>query len=496
MVQYATFILRGEHLTAQAREHMGAGDWKAGIELLTDALEGMTYEQAIGVIEGQYKLTGQGSTIMMEPDDPAVAALLQEQYKAEYGMGQYVKRDNWFYEPYLVIDNLGEHDVEPVAALPEYQDSGPRMQEISQRGRWMYSTEMVHHKSCWSNFPRSLLCLRAMHYAQSPTTDFAEVLTNEKGRDVVVLFQRVPAAETPFWRTKDNTSAQRSFSCLEEYLPSGGHAQRYGEVHPSKVERTTVVAAPAQPSAQERDEAREKVEKEQAEERERAAKMVAEVVELTAKIRAYADADTEYGWHDFRWTDKETGKRLVLRAPKRALLCYALSRTSASHRCPEYTAISPESFKTYEDDPYHTDVWLGCGLALDPKTYVHSSPEYRAVLDMMFEVQRDMLNFEVQVLAKGPEIAGTVVYPDHVGIDKTCILVVPHAGVEYEVQALAAGAVVTQAGGRLAHLVTVCREMGKPILRMDDALEKLRPGQYVTVLPAEGKIHILPGRRG
>lgn len=492
-MRYATFVVRGAHLTAQSRELMGTGDWKNALELLTDALEGMTYEQAIGVIEGQYKLTGEGSTIMMEPEDAEVAKALQEQYKDEYEMGQYVKRGNWFYEPYLVIDNVGENDVAKILLMPEYKDTGTQMFTASQRHNWLFVTEVVHRKTCWANFSRQVLLMRAMHYAKSPESDFAELLTNANGKDVLVLFHRVPSAETPFWRTKDAKDPQCSFSYLENYIPAGGHAQRYGEQHPSMREQP-VAPTPVEPTAAEREEARQELAAELEAQQVREEAKLAEAQALTERIRAFADADTEYGWQNYSWLDKESGKRLQLRAPRRALLCYALSRTAASHQMPVYKAFSPDSFKTADDDQYHTDVWLGCGLSLDSKTYVHSSPEYRAVLDMMFEVQREMLNFEVQVLARGPSVFGTVVYADHPNIDKTCILVVPHAGVEFELQAMKAGAVITEAGGRLAHLVTVCREMDKPILRMDDACKKLRSGQQVSVNPAEGKIQIHPGK--
>jgi phosphohistidine swiveling domain-containing protein len=112
----------------------------------------------------------------------------------------------------------------------------------------------------------------------------------------------------------------------------------------------------------------------------------------------------------------------------------------------------------------------------------------------MFQVQKDLLDFEVQVLARGAELTGTVVHAGSDKIDRSCILVVPHAGVEFELQAMAAGAVICEAGGRLAHLVTVCREQDKPILRMEGACAKFRPGQSVTVHPDTGRITVHPTR--
>jgi phosphohistidine swiveling domain-containing protein len=491
-MRYASFVIRGDYLTSQAREHMGTGDWKAALALLVDSLDGMSYDQAIGILEGRHKLTGEGATLYMEEEPPEATAAVQEQYKALYGMGGYVKHEGWMYEPYLVIDNLGKEDASMVMGLPEYANANPWASSV--REEWLYDTDLVHMKSCFPKvYPPRALELRAMFYAKSRETEFARLLVNAQGKDVLVLFRRAPDTEMPFWRAKDCKDPQQAFRQLEAYLSVTGHAEYAGEAHPSTKVREVYV--PKEPTQEEQRETAARLEQEMAQQREREARHLQEAAELTARIREFADNDSEFGWYDFQWKDPDTGKRLALRAPKRALYCYALSRTDASYRMPTYQPFAPDSFKTAEDDRYHTDVWLGCGLALDAKTYVHSSPEYRAVLDMMFAVQRELLHFEVQVLARGPEVTGTVVYADSEHIDKDCILVVPHAGVEFELQAMKAGAVVTEAGGKLAHLVTVCREMAKPILRMDGARQTLRPGQLVTVQPGNGKVEIHLGAR-
>ena len=103
---------------------------------------------------------------------------------------------------------------------------------------------------------------------------------------------------------------------------------------------------------------------------------------------------------------------------------------------------------------------------------------------------RDMATVSLVYKVRGKEMTGTVVYHDSDVIDANSILVIPHAGVAFELEAMKAGAVICEVGGKLAHLVTVCRELGKPIIRMDNALSKLRRGQRVTLSPEEGKIEI------
>lgn len=493
-IRMASFILRGAALTEQARERMGEGDWKGALALLVDSLEGMNYDQAIGILEGRFKLTGEGATLNMVPEDPEVMAQLQQQYQDEYAFGQYARQDGVMYEPYRVIDNLGPEDASCVLALPEYRSD--YLGAFTRYPEWMSEMGTVHAKACFSPvLPSRALELRAMHYADQPKTDKALVQVNGAGRKVVVLYRQVAHGVTPFWREKDNSCFAKAYAASANYLPVSGFAQHYGYVHPEEAKAPAVPApapAPAPESAEVRQERAEQHAAEMAAAARQAAARVAEEQRLRERVAAFADQDAEYGWQDYRWRDPKDGTYLSLRAPKRALHCYALSKTSAYRLMPAYQAISPESFKTAEDNPFHTDVWLGCGFALDAATYRHDSREYRAILDLMFEVQKDLLDFEVQVLARGPEITGTVVHAGSDKIDRNCILVVPHAGVEFELQAMAAGAVICEAGGRLAHLVTVCREQDKPILRMDGACAKLTPGQTLTVHPDTGRVTVFP----
>lgn len=484
-----SFTIRGASLTEQARERMGDGDWKGALAHLVDNLVGMSYDQAIGIIEGRFKLTGENDTILMVAEDPDVMQQLQERYTAEYCLGQFVRDGKAMYEPYLVIDTLGQADYALALALPEYRDGA--MPDFVARERWTSELQSVYAKSAYAPvLPARSLELRAMHYAENPRTDRALLMSRTRQNDVIVLFRQVAEGVAPFWRENDNTCFKKAYEAARSYLPTSGYAQRYGFIHPDEAAKPEPVAATVSLSAEEQQELEAKLAAEHAASEAFAARQQAEALALRERITAFADGDSEYGWQDYRWRDPKDGTYLSLRAPKRALYCYALSQTSAHALMPQYEAISPDSFKTAEDNPFHTDVWLGCGFAIDAKTYRHDSREYRAILDLMFEVQRTLLNFEVQVLARGPEVSGTVVFADSENIDRNSILVVPHAGVEFELQAMAAGAVICEAGGRLAHLVTVCREQDKPIMRMDGACSKLSPGQSVKVHPATGRVTI------
>ena len=61
------------------------------------------------------------------------------------------------------------------------------------------------------------------------------------------------------------------------------------------------------------------------------------------------------------------------------------------------------------------------------------------------------------------------------------ILVIPHAGPEYDVIARKAGLVICAAGSRMAHLAVVGREFGLPLIRIDGACEKFKEGITLNI---------------
>lgn len=490
MCNFAGFAVTGASYTEYARQCMVEGDWKEGVDYLRDCLVGMTEEQAISIIEGENKLVGQGAEVTMVAEDPEVTKALKELYLSDSGLGGFVMREGRLYKAYLVIDNLGKYDADKLCENHEVV-SGTRLLP-----EWLHAPGSVDRKMCNHYiFPERLLEVRALFYANDRDRDFASIVLATSGKWVAVLFEEVEEGVYPPWREKRHASTQAAYNELAEYLEVGGFTQTYGAVEQEPTGLKTSKVIDNELAAEERAEQEAKILEAAAQSKARAAEREAEIAQARQAVCQFADNDTEYGWYTYKWKSTLPGVAgITVRAPKRALYCYALSTTPAYHLAPAYTAFSPQGLKLYEDNPLHTDVWLGCGYDIDNQTYDRSNPYYHAVIDMMGAVQKELLNFEVQVLARGPELTGKVVYPDSSQITEKDILVVPHAGVEFEVQALKAGAIICEVGGRLAHLVTVCREMQKPIIRMDAAMSKLKPGKEVTVYPDTGKVRISPDR--
>ena len=465
---------------------MRDGEWKEALNFIQESLEGISVEQCISILDGESKLTGMSPEVLMEPEDAVVRQVLSEDYAIAFDTKGLVRFKKNTYRPYLVVTSLGTHDCSFIG------EDWRLNHDFAEK--WMHFPESVNTKSAFPKvFPSSLIEKRALFYAVNPKTDLSIFVANELAPNVVVLFELLTQGSIPFWYKAENKDFIKAYLAVSDKLPEGGHFVD----HPGYM-RFNPVSEPVLPmgsalSVELQNEETEKAQADAIAESARHTEFLNLCVELRANITEYANADTEYGWYTYHWTSTLTGTpSLTLKAPKRALFCYALSKAKASHLMPDYDAISPPDMKLSDDNPFHTDVWLGCGFAIDDKTYDRTNPHYIAVLDMMYQVQKEFLNFEVQVLAHGPEVYGEIVFPGDTDINQHSILVIPHAGVEFELDALKAGAIICEIGGKLAHLVTVCREMSKAILRMPDASVLLKKGQRATVNSAKGTLQIHP----
>lgn len=511
--------IKGDALTSHGRHLVESGRWIDAIQYLKDSLEGMTHEYAVAILSGTHKLTGEDPQIGFDKEDPEITEALRHQYVQELGLGGLLKVKNTLYRPYKIIDNLGSQDFNIEKAGNcfggDYQS------------QWRYMTHSVDFKTreSYNNghedklYPSELITDRALHYASDPANDMAHIVNGKDGNKVILLCERHDKNDIPLWLHQPCKDAQESMDAVGQTLPISGCSQTYNNLPfddtldkpTTRVEKFNAVMARMAsmplvetPTISNVDTSLDSSEFmfnlslsdiSKNNDRilsEKEITFQAECQVLKDKLIAFADADKEFGWYDFEWKDPYSiGPTMKLRAPKRALYCYALSKTSAFNQAPAYVPLSPYDFKTSQDNVFHTDVWLGCGLPINEQTYhQRNSREYRAVLDMMFDVQKKLLNYDVQVLARGPDILGPIVFHDAEYIDEKCILVLPHAGIEFQVQAMKAGAIICEQGGQLAHLVTVCRELSKPMIRLDNATTLFRKGNGVLIKADTGKLEI------
>lgn len=510
--------IKGETLTTHGRHLVESGRWNEAIQYLKDSLEGMNHEYSEAILSGTHKLTGQDPKINLEKEDPEITDDVRRNYIQELGFGGLLKFKKNLYRPYKIIDNLGEQDFNLELASQYFNGVF--------KSQWQYLTHSVDFKTreTYTNgpedklYPSELITNRALHYARDPSNDMAHIVNGKDGKKVILLCEPHKQNDIPIWLCQPCKGAQESMDAIGHMLPISGCSQTYKNLPfddsldkpMTRVEKLnavmnrmstmTLVETPTINNVDTSLDSSEYMFNLSLSDisknhdrvlNEKDIAFQSQCQELKAKIIAFADADTEYGWYDYEWRDPNSvGPTMKLRAPKRALYCYALSKTSAYNQAPAYKSLSPTDFKTSEDNVYHTDVWLGCGFPLNDKTYHRDSREYRAVIDMMFDVQRKLLHYDVQVLARGPDIFGPIVFHDAEYIDEKCILVLPHAGIEFQVQAMKAGAIICEQGGQLAHLVTVCRELSKPMIRLENATTLFRNGNGALIKSNTGKLEI------
>ena len=464
------FSISGDSLTNHVRELVLEGNWRHAVTTLVDGLDGMTHDLALAVLKGEKRLAGKDEDLHDEDEAAGVRATLQAQYD-EALLANTLYWDGKYYRAYAMITRVGPNEL--FFAQRRYDEHGRR--PYLRRGPVDFTEQEAFDVE------------KALGYANNLQSDIAFPVRDARQQFVtwLLLAEDSMASDLPLWMTPNTT--------VEQLAKDGRYnvpVRQYEEPKavPSDMlhkPSDTLAGYPLTPVCEHTSGLTE----EQLE-----GEYTKFVEGIRERVVAFANNDADYGWHEFKFHHEESGRYVTLKAPKRALTAFALSRTTASHLAPGYTPFSPVGMKMRVDNPLHTDVWLGCGLSLDDSVYDHDSLENAAFMEMMYEMQKALLGYEFHVLTSGgkQEVYGRIVGPDARGIEPEDILLVPHAGVEFDLQAREAGAVICEVGGKLAHLVTVCREDNKPIVRVPDAMKILRPGMRVTLDLQKGKLDIRP----
>ncbi len=228
--------------------------------------------------------------------------------------------------------------------------------------------------------------------------------------------------------------------------------------------------------------------------------------EICDRVRPDIVAQAGDDWYTFT---TQAGR--VLTVPRAPFLHWALT-FNARHLCPPWKPCAPQGIKMVNDDVFHSDWLIGANIPIlswygsrsgaveEDKDLVNSA------VNEQWNLQAEMLGFQAHILSgTGKTRKGYVYHPEpnkgividpkssHYGC--TTAIVIPHAGPEYlqaamEIHAVG-GAVITEKGGAMAHLVNDGRENNLRIVRVPDA-RKLYPAPWtqVTVDCDRGKVEI------
>lgn len=469
------FSISGEFIADIARTRFTEGDYQAGLNIL-EQLEGLALEDQIAILRGKKTLIGMNSNIELVEGSPELIEEMEQWHKQTYS--SVFKYKNKYYTPYAYVTSWSRDDLpteESVFSHVSHQIIDD-FEEIA--------NDKMYDKG-YNGFLKGHLHSRSLYYADNPEKDFA-IRINDKvkklNKEAVVLFKEV-TEQLPLWATsyysKDpyeaiNKKVEYSYDFKEVgaryYFDDNDYQHSFTEEP-----KENTIDIEDEEYQQRRQQFIEDYKRKSEEER---------YLEEEKRIEAYkqkiienTNNDKEYGWKEL--IDETSDEYRSIKVPYRAFLHFAIDRAhheinNIQVELPPYTPVCPVGLKLLIDNPIHTDCWLGAGLDLD-KAYDMDTWEHKLFFRKMFEYQDFFYsNFEFNVLngAKKTDFTGTTVnihnYKDFPKGQR--ILVLPHLGVEFETVALECDAIITETGGKLAHLSIVGREFGIPIIRIDNSV--------------------------
>ena len=482
----AHFSVDGHFLADFARTRMREGNYQHALRVL-DCLDGLGLEEQVNILRGKKTLTGVDSEISLINESPDITQAIEDWHTANYGsLFMFHER---IFKPYAYVKSWSRND------LPR-QDQ--HFSYLAKQFTDEFEPELLQKitKNPWSDWLGEHPHSRSLHYADSPERDLALTVTNipepdNFGYPIVVLFKEL-TEQIPFWAQSYYAKNPRE-AVLRAFQYNIGLRREGAEYYSDDIVREFLPTD--DPHGFIVDNTHE--EKKNAFVRDQSAlydedgywaRREQAIEDIKKQIIDYANNDKEYGWNTLVDEDGNT-----LKVPGRAFLHFSVERAEYTDKnleainLPEYKAFSPRGLKMMNDDNLHTDCWLGAGLSLD-SAYDHESWQHKLFFNKMFECQSAFSpDYDFNILHKGKQAAikGTTVnIENYAEVPKgSRILVLPHLGVEFETVALQFDAIITKTGGKLAHLVTVGREFGIPIIRMENAVIRFAlPQEYIIGL--------------
>jgi phosphohistidine swiveling domain-containing protein len=490
-VKSVCFTVDGEWLADFARTRVIEGRWDAAIKLLEtlhteDA--GITLDQIVMILKGDATLDG---------DSNVGIGFKKANIKAHKKQMGYMFGGVWnnagrYMRPYAMVTSWGPDDM---------------IERLTAKGeRWRHSSEY------YANDPKRDVLLRLRH-------DYDEVFQHAD-----ILFEEFPNFPHLLVDAYSRMNAQ---DALDEYLKIRGldergylggrrHMQRMDDIMSKMGTASTDTAPPAfvprsdcKTLAEAKAAMREYAEAplKLTDQREDKTPMFEEaddrslspLEQMMKRLREDPITDEQIEGYREKIREQAGDNWLTIgdvRIPQAPFENWCLWRGDGAHLALPWKTVAPSGIKMMGDDPYHTDFMLGAGLDLDAMKD-HDDPLTQAIWDLREKVQTEKLGFKCAVLCgTGESKSLKAVHPKK---GESCqpdqVAVIPNAGPDYVAAANTAGAVITEQGGAMAHLVTVFREKDVKIVRVKDALKLYPPGMHLIVDCSKGDVHVPYNRK-
>lgn len=461
--------IRGEDFTRIAREFMLSDMPTKAWRLLSKGLigdnEAAIEKYAPMILDGTMKLVG-------DEHGMSIVRCSAKRYikDLKYIYAGRVRVDKAWWRPRAIVVGVGKDDAEFATEASQILDiEKPSFRDMREWARLRVE--------CYARKDERVLRVRS-----GKKFDHDSVLNQFYDR--LVIFERT--SEPPFWwdEVTDTAIALKDFLDNGHTLDEESWRASFGDNYESKedIERREDEALKSHEEAIE--EARSERQAREREEDER------EFSIYERKCEVIREDVISQAKGDFIKLRLEDGT-VIAAVPRAPFMNWALRRTSLKHHAPAWKPIAPSGMKMLNDDPYHTDWFFGATHIAQPsgdKTwtekwyhYDHNGDLNKAAYHEMFELQTQLGECSCAVVVGGADVTGVI------GLD---IVVLPNLDPKYVDRVLTAKAVITQAGGKLAHLSTVALEHGIPIMLVEDACTRFIEGETVTVCPSEGEIRV------
>ncbi len=513
-----SFRVTADAINGQVQALMLDGDWVQAQRMLVDAVEGLSVEQAYGIMRGETAFVNvdghgqpdpRGDCLQFAevagappPDDLRGYA---EEIRAKWA--GVLKVDGVHYQPYAYVTSMGIHDrTDPTRRLPATLAKAARRNLSGTE--WVESAATIMAQDIrpahYANDQDDDLVLDARIPDGLPVTDAVPDVRRVRMLPAPFLFRRVPAP--PPWIMPARTITESIAANLAAGNPihETGHLTEYGPATPSPDEgdgheTQGVAARSAEDVAVE---AAQVAAEAAGAERRHAATLDAidrDIAAARERVMGQLGVPGRDGWLDLAYGD------VALRIPEAPFTQWTLARCGGSAFAPPWQACSRPGLKLnmeYDnDDPLHTDWMLGAGL--DVRTldwYGDGGKALReAAYDLMGEIQSRVLGKGCTVLADGGPRTGNVYVARRGRVDDPSpgdVVVLPDASADWLDTVVAAcghggGTVVVAQGGAVAHLVVVTGAAGATIVRDPDAMSRFEDGMTVAVDPARRVVAIV-----
>lgn len=474
------FSIDGEYLTDLVRTYVREGAWRKGYNLLMEGLEGIDSQSVLDILSGKTKLVGVNELDLASDD-----AQDEVKQSLDYQFRHCFQFEGRVFQAYGYVQSFQRADWWLATKIADGND------EAMLRNKWwrlacdrLDEEPTVKSYNAWERDYGPALRFRSAFYAQDRERDISVAINLPQLGNYPVLFEQLDV-DVPLWYTLPKLPGDVARQAFEQGdLPDLYRAE--------VAEEDMLMFAPASQAGRilshgTSDTAEDAFDGEAAE-----AEAEQRVQMLRQQIVLQADQDSEYGWRELQEYDQDSGRNVTLRVPGRAFVCAALSRARASHLMPVYTAVCYSGMKMCNDDPFHTDAWIGAGQSPDT-AYDMDLPEQRLFMSALYDLQRETLSFSFDVLSRGDSsfVSGTVIHDPALAQDDK-ILVLATADPVYAEAARRCAGVIVETGSKLAHMVIVSREASVSVIRQANALKTFLPGRHVSIDLTEGEVNLSP----